>query len=289
MNTLYVVAASPEQRPHRLPAAQLYIGEHFSAVLTHARHFAKESLAVHILSPKFGLLSQERLIEPYTLHRTDLDNQARATLIESIRGELPRRCLLPLRIIVLAPDNYVSLFRAACLGTRFEVVPIRAPLSGLGSLQQLHWLRASTWPIECKAILPIPEILSAGENARLHEAVRKAATWWAGQLMNTVPPPEATIFADALAMQLVRRWEKVFSTTRGEWPEDITFHLAFPPASASSPELAAPILTALLTMGLEPRSWWKREGFARLRQLTMHFSMKIVSASISGEQTHLFP
>ncbi len=281
MNTLYVVASSPEQRQLRLPAAQLYVGELFSSAITHARRFAKREADVRILSPRFGLLSQARLLDPYDLQLDELNANDSAALVEVIRGELPRRGTLPLRFVVLGSDAHAALFRAAVAGTRFEAVPIRAPLSPLSYDQQLQWLQAATWPIECDAPMPATERLSPSENERLRQAARAGAVWWSEQLMKEAPPPEPTLFANALALEIYRSWEEIAQESRGEWPEDIVLCVTWLDAQG-------PIAAALQAVGLNTREWWKREGGNRHLQISMRFSMASITVQDGDQETLIF-
>lgn len=281
MNTFYVVASSTGQRSLRLPAAQLYVGEPFSIAITHARRFANRESDVRILSPKFGLLLQSRPLHPYDLQLSDLDPTARAHLIETIRGELPLRGTLPLRAVLLAQGDDVALYRAACVGTPFETVPLRAPLANLSPAQQLQWLRAATWPIECDAELPATKILDPSEDERLQMALRQAATWWSELLMRNSPPPDPSLFASALALELHEVWEEVASKSRGEWPEDISFLI-------NSQNEGGPIDAALEAIGLIPREWRKREGVARPLKVSMRFSMATVTVQSEERETVIF-
>ena len=282
MNTFYVVASSEQQRSLRLPAAQLYLSELFSLSITHARRFASRESDVRILSPKFGLLSQSRPLHPYDLQLSDLDPAARAHLIEVIRGELPVRGTLPLRAVLLAQDDDVALYRAACLGTPFETVPLRTPLANLSFTQQLRWLRAATWPIECDAELPATQVLNLSEDEHLRAALREAATWWSGQLLRSSPPPDPSLFASALALELHKVWEEVASKSRGEWPEDIHFPI-------NSQDEGGPIDAAFEAIGLSLREWRKREGATRPLKVSMRFSMARVTVQSEERETILFP
>lgn len=282
MNTFYVVASSDQQRALRLPAAQLYVSEPFSVAITHARRFASGESDVRILSPKFGLLSQSRLLDPYQLQWSELESGARADLIQSIRGELPVRGTLPLRAVLLAPDEVVELYRAACVGTPFEAIPVRTPLANLSPAQQLRWLRAANWPIECDAPLPATDLLSPSEDEQLRFALCEAATWWTELLMRSTPPPDPSLFASALALELHLLWEEVAAKSRGEWPEDINFPV-------NSQDEGGPIDAALKAIGLMPREWRKREGNPRPVKAAMRFSMAKVSVQIGEKTSVLLP
>ncbi|RYX80667.1 hypothetical protein EON83_27540 [bacterium] len=281
MNTLYLVACGAEQRPLRLPAAQLYTGALFSSAITHARSFAKREEDVYILSPKHGLLSQHHLVDPYELNLDQLDSSARLRLIDAMRRDLPRRPILPLRIIMLAPEEYVTLFRAACVGTRYAKIPIRTPLTHLTTEQQINWLQINHASIECDVDFPPTGNLYASENEQLATAVRTAALWWAKQLMSIAPPPDPTLFANALALELHRTWHQIAATTRGEWPEDITFTL-----TDQSPE--GPITTAFSAIGLNQQEWHKREWPTRPLNATMNFSMGQITTQINDQKTTIF-
>ena len=281
MNTLYVVASSDQQRPLRLPSAQLYVSELFSLSITHARRFASREADVRILSPKFGLISQSHLLDPYDLSLADLNSTARARLAEAIRAELPLRAALPLRVVLLAPDETAALYRAACIGTPFERVPLRTPLSGLSHSQQLRWLRSATWPVECQIELPTTKLLDPVEDERLKSALRTAARWWSELLMRNAPPPDPSLFATALSLKLHQFWEQVAATSRGEWPEDIGFAI-------NSHNENGPIDAALEAIGLPAREWRKREGLARPPVASMRFSMSKVTVQIHDRETVIF-
>ncbi|BCM90701.1 hypothetical protein IAD21_02561 [Abditibacteriota bacterium] len=282
MNTLYVVACGTQQRTVRLPAAQLYIGALFSTAITHARRFAKREQDVRILSAKHGLMSQGRLIEPYEFDLGQLDDRGLTQLVTKIRSELPRGAVLPLRIVMLAPDEYVELFQMACVGTPFEKVPLRTPLAHLNTSQQLQWMQAAKWPIECQVGLPVMENLYPPENEQLQASVCAAALWWSEQLMGHSPPPEPTLFANALALELYRAWDETASKSRGEWPEDINFSITYQHASEE------PIAAAFRAIGLDPQEWWKREWGLRPLTACMRFSMALVTVESHDMKTTIF-
>ncbi len=276
MNTLYIVACAAKQRAVRLPAAQLYIGPLFGAAITHARHFAKREQDVRILSAHQGLLFQGQLLDPYDKHsKTPGD----AHLISNIRFELARAAL-PLRIVMLTGEEDVSLFRAACAATRFEAVPVRAPLLGLSEKQGLEWLQRAKWRVECNAQLPTLSSLHPPEDERLEAAARAAALWWSRQLMRDAPPPDPNLFADALALELRRAWNELYCASRGEWPEDIAFPVEF--LNAPTGVIAA----ALHAIGLDENEWWKREWADQRLKASMLFSMDTVRVQV-GDMQHV--
>ena len=278
MNTLYIVSCGTRQRAVRLPAAQLYIGAGWNAAITHARHFAAREQDVRILSVRHGLLSQSHLLDPYDPRRDQLQAENIDRLVARVRAELPREPVLPLRVVMLANAEEVAIWRAACHGTRFEAVPVRAPLVGLEETRAIEWLQSGALSIECKAPLPLVERLSQGENQRLHESVRAASLWWSRHLMRDAPPPDSSLFADALALELGRAWDEFYEQSRGEWPEDLAFPLEFHFRRAPTGPLAA----AFETFGMDAGSWWKREWRERRFSAQMSFSMDTVQVQVGA-------
>lgn len=278
MNTLYIVSCGNQTRKVRLPAAQLYIGAKWNAAITHARHFAEKEQDVRILSAKHGLLFQGQLLDPYDARQNQIEN--RDQLIAAIRRELPREAGLPLRIVMLTSTHDTELFRAACLGTRFEKVPLRAPLKELSEAEGVRWMHTVTGLVECNAQLPTLERLDSVENRHLQEASRRAAMWWSRQLMRDCPPPDPSLFADALALELVRAWDECYALSRGEWPEDIRLSIEFQFKNAPTGSLA----TALEAIGIDPVLWWKREWRDRRLAAQMSFSLENVRVQIGDGQ-----
>ncbi len=275
MNTLYIVSCGTRQRAVRLPAAQLYIGPLWNAAITHARHFAAREHDVRVLSARHGLLSQSHLLDPYDPRADGLTAADFPRLVAQIRGELPRGDA-PLRVILLCCAQEVALWRAACEGTRFQDVPVRAPLCDLEESDAIRWMQSARTSIECNAPLLGSQRLSMSENGQLHGAARAAALWWSRHLMLDAPPPDASLFADALAAQLLRAWDEFYVASRGEWPEDLAFPVEFPNA------LDVFHRSALGAIGIDADEWWLREWRDRRLRATMSFSMQHVRVEVSA-------
>jgi hypothetical protein len=283
MNTLYILGCGAQKLDAPAFAVDLYTGPHFRAALGHAQRYAKEPLAIRILSAKHGLLYQREHIEPYNTRLSDLSTNERAALVERVRASASR---LPsvLRVVMLAGADYAALWRDACAGTSMEKVPVRAPLQGLGIGYQRQWFaNAHSHSAQCRPgpILHLYELTDA-ENVNLDNAIKTASQWWATQLLRESPPPEPSLFADALALRLKLEWKHAREVTRGEWDEDVRLNICY----QNSP--GAVLGEAFRLCGLNPNEWWVREWRDRRLVAYMYLSMKKVVVQIGDADKVIF-
>lgn len=94
--------------------------------------------------------------------------------------------------------------------------------------------------------------------------------------MRDAPPPDPSLFADALAAQLNRAWDEFYVASRGEWPEDLSFPVEFPNAPASFH------LAAFEVIGIHADEWTKREWRDRRLRCSMLFSLDSVRVEIGA-------
>lgn len=131
-----LVACVSKKRDSPQPASQLYCSDWFVKAADYA---AKHSDCWYILSAKYGLVTPDAIIEPYSETLKRMPRMKRRQWADAIVNHLKN---------ILQPGDQVILL-AGWSYREFLIEPIRemgcviqVPMAGLGIGQQLHWLKS---------------------------------------------------------------------------------------------------------------------------------------------------
>lgn len=124
-----IIPCGGKKLSYAAPAGQIYIGSYHKACMAFA--LAQHPSAIYILSAKHGLLTLDKVIEPYSQRLTRPDN----TFIEKVRSDARRLGITHKTALILGGRAYRTVARAV-----FPHVldPLANVAGGIG--YQLHWL-----------------------------------------------------------------------------------------------------------------------------------------------------
>lgn len=126
--TSVIIACGSKKRTSATTARDLYIG----SIFLMARRAAESTgLPWFIMSAKYGIVSPDRVIEPYDMTY----GKSRGVRPKEIREQL-EALAAPLPIWALTPQRYTEVLRAAAGSDQ-----VRDPLRGLGMGYQLQTLK----------------------------------------------------------------------------------------------------------------------------------------------------
>lgn len=283
MNSLYILGCGAQKLDHAAPVAEIYTGSLFTASLKHARSWVKDE-QIRVLSAKHGLLRLSDYIEPYNVCLDDLGERQRDQLGLTMRAQefdFDPRLDETARVVILAGADYAVLFRKWFPERAGFRGVIREPLRGLGIGKRIAWLnqnrrgKTRSWPISQNSDT---STLSLSENDALALAAHHAAQWWTNQLFRNVSPPDDELFFLALETAIWQEWHRVYSVSRGEWPEDLVVRINFQNAPGGVIE------SALREIGYDVSHWWQHAWGDRRLVAYMKLSLNCVTVALDDTE-----
>ncbi len=138
MTKIGLIASGSQKLKYPAPAQDIYT----STLFTKSRQWAEQHCEYwYILSPKYGLLEPNKVIEPYNLIFNDMNKSERWHWSSTIMQALARQTQPSDRLVLLAGQIYREYLLQPL---NFKGYTLEIPLAGLDVVTQLQWLTENT-------------------------------------------------------------------------------------------------------------------------------------------------
>ena len=140
--TVYLISCVKTKQKYSCPAKDLYVSDLFAKARKHAEASGGPWF---ILSAEYGLLSPERIVEPYERTLNKMPRKERDLWAQHVLRQIETEIPNIKRVVFLAGQRYRENL---VFPLRNRGVKISIPMEGLGIGKQLSWLKNHTRSIE---------------------------------------------------------------------------------------------------------------------------------------------